>query len=135
MANDEKIAALNSSGPGGRLRHLPGMDQLHYDMHLISSWPHRMMHPEKPNIVVQLLHEEVKNVIHQQFQLLPDHFMGVCGPPQPCGEYPDMAIAELERCFNELSFKDCFFNPNHYENSTKLYPMGHKYCYPLHEKL
>ena len=83
------------------------MDHLHHAMHLISPRPYQMMHSEKPSKIVQWLHEEVNNVIHQQVLMLPDHFMGVGGLPQPSGENPDMALAELDHIVNELGFKGC----------------------------
>lgn len=136
ISEEKMMAALNSGGPGGRLGHLPYMDLLHHDMHLISPRPYQMMHSEKPNKIVQWLHEEVNNVIHQQVQMLPDHFLGVGGLPQPSGENLDMALNELDRMVNELGFKGCLLNPDPYENTgPKMHPMGHKYWYPLYEKL
>jgi predicted TIM-barrel fold metal-dependent hydrolase len=47
-----------------------------------------------------------------------------------------MAIAELERCVNELGMRGCLINPDPYENNgTKAPPMGDRYWYPLYEKL
>ena len=94
------------------------------------------MHSEKPVRIVQWFHEEVNNIIHRETQIYPDRFFGVCGLPQPAGEPLDMAIAELERCVNELGFKGCLLNPDPFENSgVQPPPMGDRYWYPLYEKL
>ena len=136
ISDEEMMEALNTGMAGGRLGHLPYMDHLHHDMHLISPRPYQMMHSEKPAKIVQWLHEEVNNVIHQQVQMLPDHFIGVGGLPQPSGENLDLPLAELDRMVNELGFKGCLLNPDPYENTgPKMHPMGHKYWYPLYEKL
>jgi OH-DDVA meta-cleavage compound hydrolase len=135
LSNDQLMEALNA-GQIGRLGHLPYMDLLHHDMHLISPRPYQMMHSEKPAKIVQWLHEEVNNIIHQQVQMLPDHFIGVAGLPQVGGEPLDLAIAELERTVNELGFKGCLLNPDPYENTNQYPPaMGDRYWYPLYEKL
>lgn len=136
ISDDEMMEGLqNSDGPFG-LGHLPYMDLLHHDMHCISPRPFQMMHSEKPARIIQWFHEEVNNVIHQQTVMLPDRFIGIAGLPQPAGEPLDMAIAELERCVNELGMRGCLLNPDPYENSgVKAPPMGDRYWYPLYEKL
>ena len=75
-------------------------------------------------------------MIHRETQLYLNRFIGIAGLPQPCGEPLDMAIAELERCINELGFKGCLLNPDPYENTGTHPPaMGGRYWYPLYEKL
>lgn len=116
--------------------HLPYIDKVGTDMQLISPRPFQMMHAEKPSKLVQWFHEEVNNIIHREVGLYPDRFVGIAGIPEPAGEPLDMAIAELERCVNELGFKGCLLNPDPYEN-TGVHPpaMGDRYWYPLYEKL
>jgi predicted TIM-barrel fold metal-dependent hydrolase len=112
------------------------IDKLGTQMQAISPRPFQMMHSEKPHRVVQWLHEEVNNMIHRETEIYPDRFFGVAGLPQCAGEPLDMALAELERCINELGFKGCLVNPDPYENSGTHPPaMGDKYWYPLYEKL
>lgn len=115
--------------------HLPYIDKVGTNMQLISPRPFQMMHSEKPSKLVQWFHEETNNIIHREMKLYPDRFIGVAGLPQPCGEPLDMAIAELERCVNELGFKGALLNPDPFEN-TGIHPpaMGDKYWYPLYEK-
>ena len=138
ISDEAMMVALQGEMAGASfgLGHLPYMDLLHHDMHAISPRPFQMMHSEKPSIIVQWFHEEVNNAIHQQTVMLPDHFFGVAGLPQPCGEPLDMAIAELERCVNELGMPGALINPDPFENNgTKAPPMGDRYWYPLYEKL
>lgn len=135
-SDDELIAALNTGGPGGRLGHLPYMDHLGHDMHMISPRPYQMMHSERPSRIVQWFHEETNNIIYRHTQLFPDRFIGIAGIPQVGGENLDMAIKELERCVLELGFRGCLINPDPYENTTvDVPPMGDRYWYPLYEKL
>jgi len=116
--------------------HLPYIDKVGTDMQLVSPRPFQLMHSEKPAKLVQWFHEEVNNIIHRETQLYPDRFVGIAGIPTVGGEPLDIAIAELERCVNELDFKGCLLNPDPFENSGEHPPaMGDAYWYPLYEKL
>ncbi|MBT3916861.1 MAG: amidohydrolase [Rhodospirillaceae bacterium] len=115
--------------------HLHYIDKVGTKMQLISPRPFQLMHSEEAKLV-QWFQEEVNNIIYRETQLYPDRFIGIAGIPTAAGEPLDMAIAELERCVNELGFKGTLLNPDPYEN-TGIHPpaMGDKYWYPLYEKL
>ena len=116
--------------------HLPYIDKVGTDMQLVSPRPFQLMHSEKPAKLVQWFHEEVNNIIYRETQLYPDRFVGIAGIPTVGGEPLDIAIAELERCVEELNFKGCLLNPDPYENSGEHPPaLGDAYWYPLYEKL
>ncbi len=115
--------------------HLHYIDKVGTNMQLISPRPFQLMHSEEAKLV-QWFHEEVNNIIHRETQLYPDRFIGIAGIPTVGGEPLDIAIAELERCVNELGFKGTLLNPDPYENTGTHPPaMGDKYWYPLYEKL
>jgi OH-DDVA meta-cleavage compound hydrolase len=135
-SDDELLAALQSGGPGGRLGHLPYMDLLGHDMHLISPRPYQAMSSERPVKIVQWFTEETNELIYRHTQLFPDRFVGIAGLPQVAGENLDLSIKELERCVKQLGFRGCLINPDPYENSgTEPPAMGDRYWYPLYEKL
>ena len=115
--------------------HLHYIDKVGTNIQLISPRPFQLMHSEEAKLV-QWFQEEVNNIIYRETQLYPDRFIGVAGIPTAAGEPLDMAIAELERCVNELGFKGTLLNPDPYEN-TGIHPpaMGDRYWYPLYEKL
>jgi predicted TIM-barrel fold metal-dependent hydrolase len=115
--------------------HLHYIDKVGTNVQLISPRPFQLMHSEEAKLV-QWFQEEVNNIIYRETQLYSDRFVGVAGIPTAAGEPLDMAIAELERCVNELGFKGTLLNPDPYEN-TGIHPpaMGDRYWYPLYEKL
>jgi OH-DDVA meta-cleavage compound hydrolase len=115
--------------------HMHYIDKVGTNMQLISPRPFQLMHSEEAKLV-QWFQEEVNNIIYRETQLYPDRFIGVAGIPTAAGEPLDMAIAELERCVNELGFKGTLLNPDPYENTGTHPPaMGDRYWYPLYEKL
>jgi len=115
--------------------HLHYIDKVGTKIQLISPRPFQLMHSEEA-MLVQWFHEEVNNIIYRETQLYPDRFIGIAGIPTVAGEPLDIAIAELERCVNELGFKGTLLNPDPYENTGTHPPaMGDKYWYPLYEKL
>ncbi len=52
------------------------------------------------------------DLIHRVCQLYPKNFIGVCHVPQTPGGDLKAAIAELERCVNELGFVGANLNPD-----------------------
>lgn len=135
VTDDQIREAVEQHAEIGPYSHMDYIDHVHTDMQAVSPRPFQLMHSEKPSLIVQWFHEEVNNIIYRETQMYPDRFFGIAGLPQPCGEPLDMAIAELERCVNELGFKGALLNPDPYENSgQKAPPMGDKYWYPLYEK-
>ena len=137
VSDDEIRRAVEEKPfPGSGHSHMAYIDKLGTNMQLVSPRPFQLMHSQKPSRLVQWFHEECNNIIHRETQIYPDRFIGIAGLPQPCGEPLDMAIAELERCVNELGFKGCLLNPDPYEN-TGIHPpaLGDPYWYPLYEKL
>ncbi len=79
------------------------------------------------------------NMIKRVVDLFPDYFIGGCmlpqrienGKPAPL----DDAIAELERCVNELGFVSCNLNPDPSGGHFSAPPLTDKYWFPLYEKL
>ena len=136
VTDDQIRHAVEKHAEIGLFSHMDYIDHVKTDYQMVSPRPFQLMHSEKPVRIVQWFHEEVNNIIHRETQIYPDRFFGVCGLPQPAGEPLDMAIAELERCVNELGFKGCLLNPDPFENSgVQPPPMGDRYWYPLYEKL
>jgi len=116
--------------------HLPYIDLVGTKMQLVSPRPFQLMHSEPQAKLVQWFHEEVNNIIHRETQIYPDRFIGIAGIPTVRDNPLDMAIAELERCVNELGFKGTLLNPDPFENDGTHPPaLGDRYWYPLYEKL
>lgn len=79
------------------------------------------------------------NMIKRVCDLFPDNFVGVCQLPQQIIGTKvaplDDAIAELERCVNELGFIGCNLNPDPSGGHFSAPPLTDKYWYPLYEKM
>ena len=136
VTDDQIRHAVEEHAEIGLYSHMDYIDHVKTDRQMVSPRPFQLMHSEKPVRIVQWFHEEVNNIIHRETQIYPDRFFGIAGLPQCAGEPLDMAIAELERCVNELGFKGCLLNPDPFENSgVQPPPMGDRYWYPLYEKL
>lgn len=75
------------------------------------------------------------NLIHRVTELFPDAFAGVCMLPQRPGAPLDDAIAELERCVNELGFVGCNLNPDPSGGHWTAPPLTDRYWYPVYEKM
>lgn len=136
VTDDQIRYAVEQHAEIGPHSHMNYLDHVKTDSQMISPRPFHLMHSEQPSKIIQWFHEEVNNIIHRETEMYPGKFFGIAGLPQPAGEPLDMAIAELERCVNELGFKGCLLNPDPYENSgTEAPALGDKYWYPLYEKL
>ncbi len=134
--DDIRRAVETETFPGSPYSHLDYINKIGTDIQLVSPRPFQLMHSEKPTKLVQWFAEECNNMIHRETQMYPDRFIGIAGLPQSAGEPLDLAVAELDRCVNELDFKGCLLNPDPYENSGTHPPaMGDRYWYPLYEKL
>ena len=133
---DDEIRHAVEKEKFGPHSHLDYINELGTDVQLVSPRPFQLMHSESPPRIVQWFAEECNNMIHRETKLYPDRFVGIAGLPQAAGEPFDAAVAELERCVNELGFKGCLPNPDPYENSGIQPPaLGERYWYPLYEKL
>lgn len=75
------------------------------------------------------------DLIHRVTQLFPEHFVGVCMLPQRPNAPLDAAIAELDRCVNELDFVGCNLNPDPTGGLWTTPGLTDRYWYPLYEKL
>ena len=134
--DDIRRAVETEKFPGSPHSHLDYINKIGTDIQLVSPRPFQLMHSEKPAKLVQWFAEECNDMIHRETQIYPDRFIGIAGLPQSAGEPLDLAVAELERCVNELNFKGCLLNPDPYENTGTHPPaMGDRYWYPLYEKL
>lgn len=120
----------------GPYSHLDHLNNLGTDVQLISPKPFQMMHSMRPTKIVRWFAEEYHNLIARECEMWPGRFAGIAVLPQYGGEPLDDAIAELERCVNELGFAGCLMNPDPYENTGEHPPpVGDRYWYPLYEKL
>ena len=74
-------------------------------------------------------------MIHRVTQLFPDNFIGVCQLPQNPVTPIANAIAELERCVNELGFVGCNLNPDPSGGMWTGVPLTDRAWYPFFEKM
>jgi 4-oxalmesaconate hydratase len=75
------------------------------------------------------------DLIHRVCGLYPKNFIGVCHVPQTHGADLTAAIAELERCVNELGFVGANLNPDPSGGHFDAPPLYDKYWYPFYEKM
>jgi 4-oxalmesaconate hydratase len=75
------------------------------------------------------------DLIHRVCGLYPKNFIGVCHVPQTHGSDLKAAIAELERCVNELGFVGANLNPDPSGGHFDAPPLYDKYWYPFYEKM
>jgi 4-oxalmesaconate hydratase len=75
------------------------------------------------------------DLIHRVTQLYPKNFIGAAQLPQVPGASLAPAIAELERCVNELGFVGCNVNPDPSGGFWNGLPLTDRYWYPLYEKM
>jgi 4-oxalmesaconate hydratase len=67
--------------------------------------------------------------------LFPEAFIGVCQLPQSPGAPVEHAVAELERCVNELGFVGLNLNPDPSGGRWETLPLTDRSWYPLYEKM
>jgi 4-oxalmesaconate hydratase len=67
--------------------------------------------------------------------LFPEAFIGVCQLPQSPGVPVEHAVAELERCVNELGFVGLNLNPDPSGGRWETLPLTDRSWYPLYEKM
>ena len=79
--------------------------------------------------------EICNNMIRRVCDLYPDKFIPVCQLPQFPGVEPAKAVAELERCVNEMGFIGCNVNPDPSGAWWTDPPITDKWWYPLWEKM
>ena len=117
-------------------KHLDLLDKVGTDIQLISPRPFHAMHSLKPHKVVKEWNCYVNDVIAQTCGSSPRATSASAGLPQGPDEPLDTAVAELERCVNELGFVGCLINPDPAEGGFPTPPgLGDPYWYPLYEKL
>lgn len=128
--------------PEGPLRKLTEdlvrqMDALGTDIQFLSPRPYLQMHSVNPPKVTELWSRYCNNLIHAVVNMFPDRFRGVAGLPQYRTECPSVrAVAELERCVNELGFVGCLINPDPTEGAEAPPPgLGDPFWYPLYEAM
>ena len=78
--------------------------------------------------------EICNNMIRRVCDLYPDKFIPVCQLPQFPGVEPAKAVAELERCVNEMGFIGCNENPDPSGSWWTDPSITDKWWYPLWEK-
>ena len=80
--------------------------------------------------------QHCNDLIARVISLYPDIFVPVCQLPQSPGVPPKAAIAELERCVNEMGFVGCVMNPDPSGGFWTDPPLSDKdWWYPFYEKL
>jgi 4-oxalmesaconate hydratase len=75
------------------------------------------------------------DLIARVVTLFPDHFVGVCQLPQSPGVPIENAIAELERCVEELGFVGLNLNPDPSGGWWQGLPLTDVSWYPMYEKM
>ncbi|MFN4283102.1 MAG: amidohydrolase family protein [Alphaproteobacteria bacterium] len=134
LSDELVIEALNKPVHGGA-SHLQQLDEVGTDYQIISPRPYQLMHSEKPASIVHAFTEACNDLTAQQARLFPNRFIGMASLPQTMDAGPESGLEELERCVKELGFVGCLINPDPSEGLAETPPMGHKYWYPLYEKL
>lgn len=114
-----------------------GMDAIGTDVQFISPRPYLQMHSVKPARVTELWSRHCNDLIARFVAMFPDRFRGVAGLPQYMLESPaERAVAELERCVNELGFVGTLINPDPTEGAGPTPPgLGDPFWYPLYEAM
>ena len=80
--------------------------------------------------------QHCNDLIARVVSLYPNDFVPVCQLPQSPGVSPSAAIAELERCVNEMGFVGCVMNPDPSGGYWTDPPLSNKeWWYPFYEKL
>lgn len=79
--------------------------------------------------------EVANDLIHRVVELYPRNFAGVCQLPQSPGQPLTAAVAEVERCVNQLGFVGCNLNPDPSGGYWTDTPITDRHYYPLYEKL
>jgi 4-oxalmesaconate hydratase len=75
------------------------------------------------------------DLIHRVCKLFPRNFVGVAQLPQTAEISIAIAIAELERCVNELGFVGLNLNPDPSGGHWKDKPLSDRSWYPIYEKM
>lgn len=112
-------------------------DSVGTDVQFISPRPYLQMHSVKPARVTELWTRHCNDIVARVVGMFPDRFRGVAGLPQFMHESPSVrAVAELERCVNELGFVGCLINPDPTEGSELPPPgLGDPFWHPLYEAM
>lgn len=112
-------------------------DSVGTDVQFISPRPYLQMHSVKPARVTELWTRHCNDIVARVVAMFPDRFRGVAGLPQFMHESPSVrAVAELERCVNELGFVGCLINPDPTEGSELPPPgLGDPFWHPLYEAM
>lgn len=112
-------------------------DSVGTDVQFISPRPYLQMHSVKPARVTELWTRHCNDIVARVVGMFPDRFRGVAGLPQFMHESPSVrAVAELERCVNDLGFVGCLINPDPTEGSELPPPgLGDPFWHPLYEAM
>lgn len=104
------------------------------DMTIFSPRASTMAHHIGDEAVSQVWTRHCNDLIARVVQLYPQTFIGVCQLPQSPGVPIAHAIAELERCVNELGFVGCNLNPDPSGGHWNGVPLTDRAWYPFFEK-
>src|SRR5262245_23527102 len=115
--------------------HISLLDESGTDVQLISPRPYTMMHSLFNQGVVTTWTRFVNDMIHRQCTLEPTRLRAIAGLPQFRDQDLSPAVAELQRCVEELGFVGCLLNPDPFEGEGDPPGLGERYWYPLYEKL
>ena len=126
--NDERLAEFVG-------RNVDIMDSVGTDVQFISPRPFQQMHSEKPASIVSWWTEATNEIIQREVAVRPDRLVGVGGIPQIAGEPVSVVFEELERCATERGFVGVLLDPDPFEGTEYVPPLGDEYWYPLYEKL
>ncbi len=79
--------------------------------------------------------EHCNDLIRRVCDLYPDNFAPVCQLPQSPGAPITAAVAELERCVEQMGFVGCNVNPDPSGGAWTGPPLGDRYWHPLYEAM
>jgi 4-oxalmesaconate hydratase len=79
--------------------------------------------------------EQCNDLVRRVCDLYPDNFAPVCQLPQSPGAPIATAVAELERCVEQMGFVGCNVNPDPSGGAWNGPPLNDRYWYPLYEAM
>jgi 4-oxalmesaconate hydratase len=110
------------------------MDSVGTDLQLISPRPFHQASSMQPSRLVEPWTRANNDTIARTVALHPDRFAGVGALPLVPDQPVSAGFAELDRLV-ELGFVGALVNPDLHEGRGATPPLGHRYWYPLYERL
>lgn len=105
------------------------------DLTIFSPRAAAMEHHVRDLAAAQIWARACNDLVHRVVELFPDDFAGVCQLPQTPDDPIKTAVAELERCVNDLGFVGCNLNPDPSGGHWTAPPMTDESWFPLYEAM